>query len=59
VTDKVKFTDVMTVEQMPFLTIDPDQSLSVSGILGLSPKDDSAGPLFVEQLVELDQISVP
>jgi hypothetical protein len=41
------------VKNMPFLSVDTPPSKArnlMSGIIGLSPKDDSAGPLFVDYL---------
>ena len=42
-----------SAKDFPFLSVDTPPSAArnlMSGIIGLSPKDDSAGPLFVDYL---------
>ena len=46
----------------PFLTVDTEPSEAkkmMSGIIGLSPNDDSAGPLFVDYLYKQKAIPLP
>jgi len=49
-------------KNFPFLSVDTKPSAAkkmMSGIIGLSPKDDSAGPLFVDYLYKQKQIPQP
>mmetsp|Transcript_39240 Transcript_39240/g.28384 ORF Transcript_39240/g.28384 Transcript_39240/m.28384 type:complete len:116 (+) Transcript_39240:364-711(+) len=52
VTDRVGMTDLpdIYVDKFDFLSVDSTSASAFQGILGLSPVDDSSGPLFVQYL---------
>lgn len=50
VRDNISYSDKAVVHDMSFITVDYMPGNPMSGIIGLSPKDDSAGPLFIDEL---------
>jgi hypothetical protein len=49
----------LVAEKFEFLAEDYAPTVPFAGIIGLSPKDDSAGPLFVMQLLKQRKIKYP
>lgn len=51
-------SDDLFIEEFPIIKVDEkqDDDDQFSGIVGLSPKDDSAGPLFIDYLFNQGQI---
>ena len=58
VTDRVGMTDLpdIYVDVFKFLSVDSTSASAFQGILGLSPVDDSSGPLFVQYLYKNERI---
>jgi hypothetical protein len=58
--DNVRFAPIgPVVDQMPFIMVDYIQNFPFFGIIGLAPKDDSAGPLFIDYLIRQKKIREP